>query len=175
MKKNQKSKIAYVDSSAGENLAKTIPATKTIIHNEKTYYCHPIYTNYGSSKDGYIINRKRLIPRKGILHLTGYLQTSVCNQNGIKIFSAHRFIWEAVNQQLIPDGYQIHHINNDKQNNSIENLELITQQQNMIYEGKNRLGKTPSKPQNVEIKCDVFHYHHIYTNFGANKYEEAKT
>ena len=38
MKKNQKSKIAYVDSSAGENSSEENPATKTIIHDGKTYY-----------------------------------------------------------------------------------------------------------------------------------------
>ena len=92
MKKNQKSKIAYVDSSAGENLAKTIPATKIIIHNEKTYFCHPLYDNYGASKGGHIINRKRLIPRKGRLHLTGYLQTTVHNKNSEKKYKSHRFI-----------------------------------------------------------------------------------
>ena len=111
-----------------------------------------------------------MIPKKGILNRTGYLQTNVYNHNGTKKWYSHRFIWEAVNQQIIPNGYQIHHINNDKQDNSIDNLELVTRQQNMIYDGKLRRGITKSKKQNVEIKCKIFHYHHIYTNFGANKY-----
>ena len=46
----------------------------------------------------------------------------------------------------------------------------MTRQQNMIYDGKIRLGKQKSKKQNVPTKCEKFHYHHIYTNFGANKY-----
>ena len=85
MKKNQKSENAKMDSHAGENPAKTIPATKTIIHNEKTYYCHPLYDNYGCSKDGYIINSKTLKPTKGRLTKIGYLETSVRNQNIKKI------------------------------------------------------------------------------------------
>ena len=171
MKKNQKSKIAYVDSSAGENLAKTIPATKTIIHEDKKYYIHPIYTKYGCSKDGYIINKKKLIPRKGRLHYNGYLNITIISNDGkVNSYWSHRFIWEAVNQQIIPDGYQIHHINSDRQDNSIKNLELVTPQQNMKYKGNECKGKKIKSPQNVQIKCEVFHYHPIYTNFGANKY-----
>ena len=111
-----------------------------------------------------------MIPRKGYLNSTGYLETSVYSNGKHKIYQAHRFIWESINQQIIPDGYQIHHINNDKQDNLIDNLELVTRQQNMIYANKERRGKTRSKKQNVEIKCNKFYYHKIYTNFGANKY-----
>ena len=170
MKKNQKSENQLLDYSAGENSSTQIPAINTVFHDGKTYFIHPIYHNYAASKDGYIINCKRLKPRKGRLRLDGYLGTSVCNQNSKKQYQAHRFIWEAVNQQIIPDGYQIHHINNDKQDNAIDNLELVTGQQNMIYKGKECKGMKNKSPQNVDIKCEVFEYHHIYTNFGANKY-----
>ena len=154
-----------LDSSAGEK-----SVANTVIHNEgKKYFIHHKYDNYGSSKDGYIINRKRLIPRKGILHLTGYLQTTVRNQNGIKNFYVHRFVYECFNGP-ISDGMQINHKDSNKQNNCIDNLELVTRQQNMIYKGKIRLGKQKSKKQNVPTKCEKFHYHHIFTNFGANKF-----
>ena len=169
-KKNQKSKITYVDSSVSENSSTQILAINTVFHEGKTYYCHPIYNNYGCSTDGYIINCKRLISRKGRLNLTGYFETAVRNKNGRKLYKSHRFIWESINQKIIPDSYQIHHINNDKQDNCIENLELVTKQQNMIYEGKRKKGMKRISPQNVDIKCDVFHYHPIYTNFGANKF-----
>ena len=79
-------------------------------------------------------------------------------------------IWESVNQKIIPDGYQIHHINSDKQDSSIENLELVTPKENMQYYGKIRRGQKIKSPQNVPIKCEVFHYHNIYTNYGANKH-----
>ena len=159
-----------VVETVGSQSTMSNPTTKTIIHNEKTYYCHPLYDNYGCSTDGYIINSMRLVPRKGRLNLAGYLNTGVYNQNGKKIYQTHRFIWESINQQIIPDGYQIHHINNDKQDNSIENLMLVTRQQNMIYANNERCGKTISKKQNVSIKCETFNYHPIYTNYGANKF-----
>ena len=37
----------------------------------------------------------------------------------------HRLIWMVANQCEIPEGYDIHHIDGDKTNNSIYNLELI--------------------------------------------------
>ena len=170
-KKNQKSKITYVDSSASENSSESIPATNTIINDGKTYFIHPIYTNYGCSKDGYIINCKRLIPRKGRLNPSGYLETGVVSNEGKRnIFVSHRMIWEAINQKIIPDGYQIHHINNDKQDNAIKNLDIVTPKENMQFKGNECKGKTISKKQNVSIKCNMFHYHPVYTNFGANKY-----
>ena len=170
MSGTKKSDNEYVDFPASENSSTKILATNTLIHDGKTYFIHPIYNNYGCSKDGYVINRKRLIPRKGDLHLTGYFRTTVYNQNGKKTFQAHRFVYEAVNQQIIPEDYQIHHINCDKQDNCIDNLELVTRQQNMIYKGNEYKGKTNQLPQNVLIKCETFYYHPIYTNFGVNKY-----
>ena len=80
------------------------------------------------------------------------------------------YLIEAANQQIIPKDYQIHQVNNDKQDNSIENLELATRQQNMIYEGFRRRGKIHFQRPNIEMKCEIFHYHPIYTNYGVNKY-----
>ena len=163
--------IPTMDSQVGENLAKTIPTTKTIIHDGKTYYINPIYDNYAASEDGYIINNKSLIPRKEKLHMTGYLNNFVSSNDGKRNKClSHRIIWEAVNQQIIPDGYQIHHINCDKQDNSINNLELVTRQQNMKYEGLRRKGRIHYQKPNIEMKCEIFHYHPIYTNYGVNKY-----
>ena len=78
-------------------------------------------------------------------------------------------IWEAVNQKMISDGYQIHHRDSNRANNVIDNLELVTRQENMIYVGKQRRGKTPSKSQNVPIQHDISYQHPIYTNYSANE------
>ena len=49
----------------------------------------------------------------------------------------HRFIWECFNG-LIPEGKVIDHINNDKKDNRLCNLQIMTQQQNCKKSAKNR-------------------------------------
>lgn len=42
-----------------------------------------------------------------------------------KMKLAHHVIWEEANGP-IPEGYLVHHIDHNKQNNDIENLQLVT-------------------------------------------------
>ena len=123
--------------SVGNQSSLPKPTAKTIIHNEKVYYIHPIYTNYAASKDGYIINLKRLIPRKGRLHSTGYFQTDVYHNGRKKLYQSHRFVYESING-LIPCGLVVDHINSNKDDNHIDNLQLVTRQENCAKYGKER-------------------------------------
>lgn len=50
---------------------------------------------------------------------TGYYLNSTIRKR------MHRYVWEYYNGE-IPKGYQIHHIDHDKSNNSIENLKIIS-------------------------------------------------
>lgn len=54
-----------------------------------------------------------------------YLEQGVTQQ-------AHRFIWEAAHGP-IPDGLQINHLNGDKADNRLENLELCTHVENLRH------------------------------------------
>ena len=104
-------------------------------HNDKTYFIHPRFENYGASVDGYIINRKRLEPRKGYLSENGYYIISPGRNNTCP---AHRFVYEAVNQTHIPPGLQVNHINSNRQDNFIENLQLVTASENIKHMHKAR-------------------------------------
>ncbi|HFM1463367.1 TPA: HNH endonuclease signature motif containing protein [Escherichia coli] len=61
----------------------------------------------------------------GSLH-NGYIV--ICVQN--KKYKAHNIIWEMHNGP-IPEGYVIDHINHIRSDNRIENLRMITKQENM--------------------------------------------
>lgn len=43
----------------------------------------------------------------------------------------HRLVWETFNGD-IPNGFEIDHIDNDKTNNRLDNLRLVTRSENML-------------------------------------------
>lgn len=61
--------------------------------------------------------------------LKGYKVVSIRNGATKLQCRVHRIIWISQNG-IIPDGYVIDHINNDKQDNRINNLQLLTPQEN---------------------------------------------
>ncbi len=42
----------------------------------------------------------------------------------------HRIVWESFNGE-VPNGYEINHIDHDKSNNTLNNLELVTRSENV--------------------------------------------
>jgi len=53
--------------------------------------------------------------------------------NGKKI-DEHRFVWEQTNGE-IPKGYIIHHIDENKRNNKLENLQMMTSKEHNLLHG----------------------------------------
>lgn len=48
----------------------------------------------------------------------------------------HVYVWESHNGR-VPEGYHVHHIDFDKSNNEIENLQLLTAEEHISLHGKN--------------------------------------
>ena len=63
-----------------------------------------------------------------------------------KTHGVHRVIWQMFNGD-IPDGMQVDHIDGNPENNKIENLRLVTSQQNAM----NRIHKGKIKIKNVSM------------------------
>ena len=71
---------------------------------------------------------------------TGYM-VAMLQKIGEKLYAPyymHRIIWEQANRCKIPEGFHVHHIDSNKQNNSIFNLALVTQRLNNWYAAQNR-------------------------------------
>lgn len=69
------------------------------------------------------LKQKRFIGR---IDEDGYLKVGRYNKYH-KHQALHQYIWMVANQAEIPEGYSIHHIDHNKLNNSIYNLELVEQ------------------------------------------------
>lgn len=54
-----------------------------------------------------------------------------------KLVLEHRYIWEQ-NNCKIPKGYQVHHINGDKLDNRIENLQMLKNSEHQILHARLR-------------------------------------
>lgn len=83
----------------------------------------------------------------------GYLQIVVC-ENGQRIgCQAHRLIWYSHNGS-IPKNCIIHHIDKDRQNNNIDNLQLMTHKQHNTHHAHAAWNKGKSGTNDIEAWHD---------------------
>lgn len=63
--------------------------------------------------------------------------------NGKKI-DVHKFIWEQANGK-VPKGYVVHHIDEDKHNNELSNLQMMTRKEHLALHGFGHHDLTPEQ------------------------------
>lgn len=101
------------------------------------------FSKYLISTDGqvYSFKRDRLLPQ-GVTE-RGYKQVDVYNDEGVKKhMRVHRLVYMA-HVGAIPEGMQINHKDENKANNCIDNLELMTSKENLSYGTRNaRISKS---------------------------------
>ena len=109
------------------------------------YYKHQVFSNYASNKNGDIINVKT---KKNIkmINCNGYLCFNIYDKKleKPKVYYQHRLVYE-VFRGPIPRCFEVDHINENKYDNRLKNLQLLTHKQNVI--------KSNSKPitsKNIE-------------------------
>lgn len=61
---------------------------------------------------------------------SGYMQVKLRKNKKRYNRYVHRLVWETFKGE-IPKGFEINHIDHNKQNNNLQNLELVTRSQNM--------------------------------------------
>ncbi|KAK3581601.1 hypothetical protein CHS0354_017460, partial [Potamilus streckersoni] len=96
---------------------------------------HPVFDLYEANDCGIIRNRKT---KKvlGSMNNMGYIRVTVRGtRTDFVSYNGHRFVYEVFNGS-IPNGLVINHINNIQTDNRLENLEIVTQQEN-VRKGKN--------------------------------------
>lgn len=121
--------------------------------------------------DGLLINKK-----SGNIYCNedkdGYIRVRISG----KEYRAHRIIWEMFNGP-IPEGLLIDHIDRDVYNNRIENLRLVTRQQNNMNSGskKSEGYKGVSKTVSGTYRARLSHKGITYCLGTYKTIEEAKT
>ena len=88
------------------------------------FWSHPIYDRYEANRLGIVrhIENKRDI---------GYLQIGIRDQGIKKGYQKHRFIFECFHGKINDVKLVVDHINNIKIDNRLQNLQLLTQSQNI--------------------------------------------
>lgn len=101
---------------------------------EKQFAQHYLHKAYYATTDGEVISFKGKLPRFIIQckHGRGYTQFAVSMGKVIKSYLTHRFVYETFYGH-IPQGMQIHHIDHDKQNNKLDNLQMVTDEENKLH------------------------------------------
>lgn len=106
---------------------------------------HPDYFVHA---DGYVISMKRVKEHrmKGGSSTRGYAQVTLIT-NGIQSqHLVHRLVAETFLDKLVGKT-EVNHIDGDKKNNHVSNLEWVTGSENMKHAVANGLWKAPTKEQ----------------------------
>lgn len=94
-------------------------------------FCNP---EYKVSSDGFIISKRDNTPMKPSKNPRGYLITNIMMPDGsIKGISIHGAVAKSFLGDKTADGLQINHIDGDKENNRLENLEWVTPKENSMH------------------------------------------
>ena len=109
------------------------------------------YTKYEIYEDGRIWSYSHKKFLKPQTRKNGYQQVALYdNARKMKMYYLHRVIYESVSGSPIPENLQINHINEDKTDNRFENLNLMTQKENINFGTRNsRATKARSKQVGV--------------------------
>jgi hypothetical protein len=109
------------------------------------------YPGYYISNLGRVYSAKvnRLLKFGTTRKVNGYYIAHFSKDNKAKCFLVHRLVYETFVGK-VPDGLQINHKDEDKHNNRLDNLEVVTPSENIRYGSASKRGATTRKERYPE-------------------------
>lgn len=117
---------------------------------------------YEINKNGEVRNAKNKNTIVGDINNCGYYRVSLYNQGQSKKYFRHRLVAEHFLDK--PEGKDfVNHIDGDKSNNNLENLEWVSQSENEKHAFENGLKQKTNKPFIIEfVNGDIKEYENQY-------------
>lgn len=110
---------------------------------------HFEHSNYAADHAGNVYNVKRDKEITGYKGNTGYIAVTI---NGKRTY-AHRFVWECFHGKQIPEKHQIDHVNGDKLDNSIENLQCLSHSDHAKKTARDNPDRITKRQDTVKAVC----------------------
>ena len=122
--------IIHIDGNESNNMLcnLSIEVLQTSAHQfvDGTWYPHPVYKTHAANTQGQIKNLQNKALYKLSPSASGYVEHRIRNKGQKEIcLLAHRFIYECF-YGLIKPKYEVDHINSIKHDNSINNLQTLS-------------------------------------------------
>ena len=112
---------------------------------------HPKYKNYYISENGDVFRENRKLKTR--VTKFGYVQTWITENSKTYYKFIHRLVAETF-LEYKGDGYEINHINGNKIDNNISNLEWVKRADNIKHAWDNGLYKKGELSPNSKLKAD---------------------
>lgn len=123
----------------------------------------PLY-NFGRYQISNLGRVRRTEIRKLSVGSTGYTKLHLSQDNKQRSIAVHRAVWETFNDRIPPDR-MINHKNGIKTDNRVENLELVTNRENIEHYKQNLLTYRGARVRTAKLtEKDVRHIRVRYKN-----------
>lgn len=129
------------------------------------------YDNYEIYEDGRIYSYLTNKFLKLVTKPNGYKKVCLIDNNGnVKQYYIHRVVWEAVTGEPIPEGMEINHISESKDENFFSNLELVSHKENLNYGTRNsRAGKELTNNPKLSKVVGAFKNNELIMTFPSTR------